>query len=457
MTLHRRLAPIAAVFALLALCAGAAIAQPVVSEHRTPAGIPFRHAALPGDITHSLSFAWADGYGVTLPGKEGVAILGARLLMEGGTTAMNESARIERLKDLQTTLVLSGGAHFTRGALSAPKAKLGDAAALLAALLAEPALPADKLALIKRNLIAASRQQQTNPEAAASRLLLRLILGEGPLLGIYAADPSAYEKVEVADIDAWRRAVLGRAQLTVASAGPLTPEEVGPHIDRMFAALPAGGHAIAPKPAMKSSGRLIVLERPSAQTAIVAGGPSAWIVEPDILPGTVAVRILGSGFDSRLVKAVREGLGATYGIRAGFQQIHPAAFSMVISTAVDSGKAAAALAAIRKEYARFRADGVTEAEVAPIRTRLIAEAREQLRRAPAVAQRVRELTLAGYPIDYLATYEEQVNGLGAATVNDGIRTRFPAEPLTVVIVAPSAEGLDADCVIKSPAEIARCE
>jgi hypothetical protein len=50
-----------------------------------------------------------------------------------------------------------------------------------------------------------------------------------------------------------------------------------------------------------------------------------------------------------------------------------------------------------------------------------------------------------------------VNGLGAETVNDGIRTRFPAEPLTVVIVAPSAAGLDADCVIKSPAEIARCE
>jgi zinc protease len=276
------------------------------------------------------------------------------------------------------------------------------------------------------------------------------------MLAIYAADPAAYAQVEVGDIDAWRRAVLGRRHLVVASAGPLTPQEVAPLIDRMFATLPAGGHAIGARPAVKSSGRLIVLERPSAQTAIAAGGLSGFVAEPDTLPGTMAVRILGGSFDSRLTKAVREGLGATYGIRAGFQQLHPAAFTMVISSAVDSARAAAALAAIRKEYAVFRS-GVTEAEVAPVRSKLISEAREQLRRSPAVAQRVREMTLSGYPIDYLATYEAQVNAQTPATVNAAIRARFPAEPLTVVVVAPSAEGLGADCVIKAPAEIGRCE
>ena len=228
-------------------------------------------------------------------------------------------------------------------------------------------------------------------------------------------------------------------------------------IDRIFAGLPSVGQGIGPSPQLRAVGKLIVLERPSAQTAIVAGGPSTWLSEPDTLPGSVAIRVLGSGFGSRLTKAVREGLGATYGIRAGFQQVHPKAFTMVISTAVDNSKAAAALAAIRKEYAQFRSEGVTEAEVDPIKTKLIAEGREQLRRAPAVAQRLRELTLAGYPIDYLATYEAQVQALTVATVNEGIRMRFPKEPLTVVMVAPSAEGLGADCVIKAPEEIARCE
>jgi zinc protease len=451
----RRLAP---VLVALTLCVSSpAMAQTAVSKHRTPAGIAFRHAALPGEVTHALSFAWADGYAMAQAGKAGVGILGPRLLMEGGTAAMNESARIEALADLQATVQLGGSAHYTRGAVTAPKAKLAAAAALLADVLANPALPSGRLTQIKRNFISATRQQETRPDTAATRLLLRLMLGDSPMLSIFAADPAAYDKVEVADIAAWRSAVLGRGQLTVASAGPLTPDEVGPIIDSLFAGLPAGGQPVGTKPAVKAGGKLIVLERPTAQTAIVAGGLSAFTAEPHTLPGTIAVRILGSGFDSRLTKAVREGLGATYGIRAGFQQKHPQAFSMVISTTVDNAKASAALAAIRKEYAQFRSAGVTEAEVAPVRAKLVAEAREQMRRSPAVAQRVREMTIAGFPLDYLATYEAQVQGLSVDTINEAIRTRFPAEPLTVVMVAPSAEGLGADCVIKAPEEIGRCE
>ena len=456
MTVPQRLATLVACLILAVLCTGAAQAQATASEHRTLAGIPFRHIDVPGDITHALSFAWADDYSQTRAGKEGVSVLGPRLMLEGGSSTMTESERIEQLKDLQATLSLGGSAHFTRGALTAPKAKLAEVAGLLADLLANPALPADKLALLKRNVAATARQAQANAEATATRLFVRLTLADGPLQRIYGADPAVYEGVEIADIQAWRRAVLGRSQLTIASAGPLAPDEVAIQIDRIFAGLPSGGRNVGPRPQLQTNGKLIVLERPTAQTAIVAGGPSTWVSEPDTLPGTVAVRALGSGFGSRLTKAVREGLGATYGIRAGFQQVHPKAFTMIISTAVDSTKAAAALAAIRKEYGQFRTEGVTEAEVEPIKTKLITDAREQLRRAPAAAQRLRELTLSGFPLDYLATYEAQVRALNAAAVNEGIRTRFPTEPLTIVMVAPSAEGLGADCVIKAPEEISRC-
>lgn len=447
---------VAATLFIILLQAAGAQAQVTVSDHRTPAGLAFRHASVPGDVTHALSFGWIDDFGRTSPGKEGVVALGPRLLMEGGSRTVGESERIEQLKDLQATLSIGGSAHVTRGAITAPKAKFADTAALLADLLANPALPTDKLLQLKRNIAVASRQALASSEATAARLFVRLTLGDGPLQRILAVDPAAYDKVEAADVDAWRRAVLGR-NVTIASAGPLTPDEVAVQIDRIFAGLPAVGQSVGPRPQLRSPAKLIVLERPTAQTAIVAGGATNWVSEPDTLPGSVAIRILGGGLGSRLTKAVREGLGATYGIRAGFQQVHPKAFSMLVSTAVDNAKAAAVLAAIRKEYAAFHAEGVTEAEVAPIKTKLITETREQLRRPPAVAQRLRELMLAGFPADYLATYEAQVQALTVAAVNDGIRTRFPLEPLTVVMVAPSAEGLGADCVIKAPEEIGRCE
>jgi hypothetical protein len=55
------------------------------------------------------------------------------------------------------------------------------------------------------------------------------------------------------------------------------------------------------------------------------------------------------------------------------------------------------------------------------------------------------------------TFEARIRSYTRAAVNDDIFMRLPKPPLTAVMVAPSAEGLGADCVIKALIEIARCE
>jgi predicted Zn-dependent peptidase len=262
----------------------------------------------------------------------------------------------------------------------------------------------------------------------------------------------------VADVAHWHKAVLGRDRLIVASAGPLGPAEAAAHIDRVFAGLPSvGTRALSPAPSVRAPGKLIVLERAVVQTAIAAGGATGWTLAPDAVRGTLAVRVLGGGFKSRLTAAVRERLGATYGIRASLQQLHPKAFTLAVAAAVDNGKAAAALAAIRGEYERFRSDGVSAEEIEPVKSQLAGEMREQLRRSAGAAQRLRDLALGEFPAGYLAGYDARLRELSAGDINDGIRAHLPKAPLTVVMVTPSAEGLNADCVIRSAAEIARCE
>jgi zinc protease len=449
---------IAAIVLILGVCRAADVvsAQVAPTDHRTPAGIVFRHLPLPQDTHQALAFGWTDGLALTLPGKEGLAVLAPRLMLEGSRT-MGESDRIERLKDLQATLNLGGSAHFTRGLLAAPKVKFAEAAEVLADLLANPALPPEKLERAKRSLALSSRQNQENAETLANRLFMRLLLGEGPMLRLAVADPAAYADVEVADVETWRRAVVGREGLAIASAGPLAADDVAKEIDRIFAGLPAVGRTIGPPPAMRTLPKLVVLERKVVQTAIVAGGASGWSLEPDLLPGTLAARALGGGFESRLVRAVREKLGAAYRISAGFHQLHPKAFALVVSTAVDNSKAAAAINAIRQEYGRFLADGVPNAELEPLKTKLVTEMNEQVRRSTGAAQRLRDLAQADFPKDFLPTYEARVRAVSAAAVAEGIRLNMPKPPLSFVVVAPSAEGMDADCIIKASEEIARCE
>lgn len=431
-------------------------AQPVPQEHVTPGGIKFHHMPLPGDTHHALALGWLDGGTYAEPGKERLPQVAAALLMQG-TAALNESGRVERLKDLQASLGLSATRGYVRALLVAPPGSLPEVATMLADMLASPALPERKLRIARRNAELAWPHARENAEALAGEAFLRLVFGNGPLLKSLTGDPAGEAAIGIPDIDQWRREVLGRQPGAIVSSGPLEPDAVAREIDRMFAKMPLAATARAAKPVMHAPRKFVVIERPTVQSAIVAGGPTGWIADGNAAPGAIAVRVLGGGFGSRLTKVVREGLGATYGIRASLQQIHSEAFVLSIASQVDSAKAQAALEAIRAEYARFHEAGVTAGEAEPLKTRLATEMREQYRRASGSAQNLRDVLLAGLPADYALTYLERLKAVSLDAVNTGIRERLPPPPLTIVMVAASAAGLGADCVISAPEEIGKCE
>ena len=83
--------------------------------------------------------------------------------------------------------------------------------------------------------------------------------------------------------------------------------------------------------------------------------------------------------------------------------------------------------------------------------------RDRLRRAQSVAGSLLTQALHDFPDDYLATYEARVSGYGRAAIDADVQATFPKPPLTMVVVAPSGDGFVADCLIKSPEQLARCD
>jgi zinc protease len=445
-------------FAMLCVVQGAvAQAQPTITRETSPAGLSFRYVHMPEDTHQSLGFSWKDGTSIALPGKEALSGLGPALMMEG-PKGLTRSVMVEDLRDLQGTIGLTASVNYARGNVLAPAAKFSETAALMARVLADPALPENVLRDQQRNRAAALQQAAQNPETQARQLLARLLLGDGPYWRTIAGDAAALARITTADIQAWRREVLVRDNLMLVAVGPLSAADVGREIDRVFAGLPqSGSRPEVPKPVVRSPGKLVVLERPVVQTIISAAAPTSLAVTPDFVRAQVAITVLGGGFNGRMMKAVRERLGATYGISATLQAYDESARGLHIHTPVANDKAKDALATIRAEYAHFFTDGITDEEIAPIKTNLISGIREITRRGPPLAGFLLALMQQGFPDDYLATYDARVNALDRGTINATIRNNFPAPPLTIVMVAPSADGLGADCVIKAPAEIARCE
>src|SRR5262249_24460239 len=252
-------------------------------------------------------------------------------------------------------------------------------------------------------------------ERLAQRLLMRLILGDGAYFRILTGEPAIYERIEVADIDAWRRNILVRDGLVLVAAGPHDADKAGTEIDRIFAGLPATGPPPArPRPIARAPGKLVVLEKPVVQTAIAIAGPTGFAVTPDLVRADFAVSALSGGFYSRLYRAVRERLGAAYGVSAILQAVDLDLRLLLIQNAVANDKARDALAAIRAEYARLMADGLTAEEVDPLRRKFATRVSEQVRSAAQLAPMLVTFALHDYSDDYLPTYEARVRDQGLA-------------------------------------------
>src|SRR4051812_40692036 len=165
----------------------------------------------------------------------------------------------------------------------------------------------------------------------------------------------------VDDIEQWHKNILVRSGLVIVGAGPIDPGTTAREIDRVFANLPPGGKLSAPpSPVLLAPGKLVVLERPVVQTVIAAGGPTSGAVTPDFARLQLAVAVLGGGSSARLWRAVRERLGAAYGISASLQAVDLNTRTLFVRTAVANNKAKDALAAIHTEYSGFLANGITD-------------------------------------------------------------------------------------------------
>ena len=313
----RFFAPLAVAAAFVTQNAG--VHAQTVTRQTTPAGLSFRYLHMPDQQAQALYFAWKDGTAVAVPGKEALPSLATALIMEG-PRGSSRSAMIEDLRDLRATATLGATVNVVQGSLVAPREKFADAVRLLAPALADPALAADRLVDMAKNRATVSRQAESSAETLAQRLLSRLVIGDGPFQRYATSDPAIFARVTVEDVDRWRRDVLVRDGLILVAAGPMAAADAGREIDRLFAGLPRAGNVPASvKPGLRAAGKLIVLEKPVVQSAIAAGGPMLLSVTPDLLRTQLAVAALGGSPSARLWIAVREKLGAAYGISAGLQ------------------------------------------------------------------------------------------------------------------------------------------
>jgi zinc protease len=252
--------------------------------------------------------------------------------------------------------------------------------------------------------------------------------------------------IGVPDMRRFMKDRLGRDQMLVTAAGDITPAELGPALDRMFAALPAKAAPFTvPEVTPQGQGQTITIQRDYPQTAITMAEPGIKRDDPDWYAGQIVNYTLGGGgFQSRLMEDVR-GAGSKKGLSYGFQSAivpYKHAGLVMAGGATRNATAAETLGIVRAEFGKMHKDGITEAELKDAQTYITGSFPLTLTSTDRLAALLMQLRTQDLGIDYLDRRTALINGV---TLDDAKRVSArlldPVNLTTVMVGKP--EGFDA--------------
>lgn len=422
-------------------------------RRRLPSGISAYAAQLPGVPLASVELLTAAGAQHDPAGREGLATLTAALLDEGaaGRSAMEIAGSVERL-----------GGHLVTGAdwdsgyagILILSRHLEAGVRLLSEVATAPTFPEAEVERLRRQRVTELLRRRHQPAAIADEQLAAAIY-QGT---VYACSPLGTE----AAISSLRRdEMLGfyrrRYRLPEAiliAVGDVDPETLLAGADAALAASPAlsagagagegeGAASAAAwrppdiRPAPLPGLRVVVADRPgAAQTELRLGHASVPRAHPDFTTLAFLNTLLGGKFTSRINLNLRERHGYTYGAASRFSgRLGPGPF--VVSAAVATESAGAAVREVLSELRRIRDEPVTREEMEETRSYMLGVFPYTVQGMSDVSRRLADLAVYGLPDDYYERYLRTIASLSRADLQEAARRHLDPDRLAIVAVGPA--------------------
>ena len=310
------------------------------------------------------------GLSLASPADYKSADLATDLVDESGVAGLTP-IELEKLlagKTAGASAYIAANTHGVTG--SAAPTDLETAFQLLYVQFTEPDFTAEGFALLKTQLQAALANRAQNPGAAFSEKL-----EEVNTLGHYTAKPLTLEDLPALKPDVMKRFYTERfanaADFRFLFAGAFTVDRITPYITRYIASLPSQG---APASTIRETGlrfpegvRKEVVRKgqePKAQT-VMSFFADTGLDEMEMH----RLRAAASVLETRLLDILREQMGGTYGVSAGYTDNQPVkgygAVQVVFGSAPD--RVDQLVAAVLAEVARLKKEGPAAEDVQKVK------------------------------------------------------------------------------------------
>jgi len=373
-------------------------------------------------------------------GMEGLAAMTTSLMREG-TDTRSATDIANAIDFVGGSLSVAAGADYCAAGEEVLAKDVATGLDLFSDVILHPSFPDDEIDREVKQRLANLDGLKEDPSSIASIVFNRNVYGSHPYGRQTFGTKASLDAIKRKDLVDFYREVFVPENATLVAVGDFVPGEM---IEKIKAAF--GGWKKGEKPAIsvpqpeKLPGKKIVLVNKSDATQIqmVFGNIGINISNPDFFAVRVANTIFGGGFTSRLVDELRVKKSLTYGIGSGFSSsLYGGTYS--ISTFTKNATVDQMIDGVLEEIRKYRTEGATAAELKKAQNYLAGSFARSLQSPEALASRLTDIELYGFPKDYLETYIQKLRAVSLEDVQRVVKKYFQVDDLLIVLVGPGKE------------------
>ncbi len=373
------------------------------------------------------------------PGKSGLATLTAELVTRG-TAAHTAAELAERIEFLGAT----GSIRAERETVGITAQMLTEHFELVLGYLSDclrtPAFPSDEVQKAVGKLKARLDREAEDPKSLARRELFAQLFPPGhPLHRNPAGLPGDVDTIRREDVLRFHAAHYRPDRTVLVVVGDRAPEEIRVAVERAFgdwtpAAAPTASRP--PMPAVSPAPRHTITLPGTSEAIVMLGGNGITRDNPDYYAAFLANRILGGGdLNTRLMKALRQDGGMTYGVYSYFQPVlgeRP----WVVSLQTGPAMVDRAIAAVIAETDRLRQHGVTAEELEESRAAAVGSLVLSMEDQMGMAFVLRDTELFKLGVDFPIRFLADLRSVTPPDAQAAARKYIHPDRLVQIVVTP---------------------
>jgi zinc protease len=359
----------------------------------------------------------------------------SHVLIRAGSAAHPEEEISRRIADVGAQL--GGKVDRDRAGLSlrtlSSERERTQAIATLAEILQTPAFTEAAFAREKARLTDSVKEDETKPEAIASKAFYRMVYGAHP----YALAPTeeTVARIQRADVAAFYRANYVAERAVVSILGDADRALAERIAEQLTAGLPRAPGAAAPLPAViRPRSETAHIAHPASQSHILLGLPAIARNDPDYFPLLVGNYILGGGdLVSRLYLEVREKRGYAYSVYSYFLPLaQEGPFQIGLQTKNEQTEEA--LARVRTVLGEFLSGGPSAAELKAAKQNLMGGFALRIDSNRKLLDQVALIGFYQLPLTWLDDFTARVEKVSVAEVRSVFARHVQPDNLVTVVV-----------------------